>query len=377
MNELCNKCKWFKNNKCIHVEGSCVKIDTDGRRPNSVTFSTMEEDAKRRDFTCNALFYDPIADKIYDFVGGQDDIKNKILRFVGNPDDRIDEDKLRILRFIRFAIKLEFPTVDFLSYTAVRGNGINIKQIAPERIREEIVKCLEYRHPHSFLHLLSDTHILWYIFPDIAMLENEEQDPKWHPEGNCYVHIFKALELVRDESYIIKLATLFHDVGKPATHKVVDGRITTRGHHKVGADITRKALEELRFSNEEIEHICWLVYNHMVNPIKLKTSKLKKLLAHPYIEDLIKVMRADKASSHGDTSHADFLEKKLNEWTPEEIKPSALVTGHDLIEFGFKPGPLFKEILNEVVDLQLENKINNKEEAIGHIKRKFQTNMSI
>lgn len=341
-------------------------IYKDGRHPEKVIFSTMEEDAKRRDFTVNALFFDPLSGETFDFVGGINDLQTKTLSFVGDPLDRVNEDVLRMLRFVRFLAKLNFR-MDTSSFFAVKNNSSRIKLIPTDRIMEELVGMFKENDPKRVVELLYMTGLLSHILPCINRLETEEQDPIWHPEGNCFKHTLLALNQVKEENYILKLAVLFHDVGKPDTHEVINGRIATHEHHKTGADIAVKVLTDLRFSNNEIEQIRWLIYNHMKKPSLMKKSKLKKLMAHPQINDLVKLMRADGKAAAGNTTEADFLEAKLKEFTPEEIKPKPFIGGNDLINLGLKPGPVFKKILDEVSDLQLENKLTTREKALKYI----------
>jgi tRNA nucleotidyltransferase/poly(A) polymerase len=342
----------------------------DGRHPDSIKFSTMEEDAKRRDFTINSIFYDPIKNKYYDFVGGLNDIKTKTLRFVGNPNFRIKEDSLRMLRYVRF-IAREGLNYNLSDLNYIKNNSELIRKISNERIREELIKILSTNRSKIGLELLEKTFLLKETLPEIDILKYEEQDPYWHPEGNVFNHILCALDHVENYNYIIKLAVIFHDVGKPKTHKIIDGRITNHSHHSVGSEITEEVLKRLKFSNKEIGHIVWLVHNHMVTPSLLKKSKLKRLLSHEYIEDLIKVMAADKLGSHNNIYEVKFLEQKLQEWEPDEIKPEPLVNGKDLISLGFKPGIIFKEILNKISDLQLEGILNTKDDSITYIKNNW------
>ena len=360
--------------KGIDFEVATFRSDgnySDGRRPDSIEFVSMEEDAKRRDFTVNALFFDPIADKIFDFVGGQRDLKEGRLNFVGNPYERIQEDKLRILRFIRFLVKLDFFP-ESISVLVVKDMAELIKEIASERVREEFIKMLDLNKPRKVIELLFKFSLIHHMLPSVAALENEEQNPVWHPEGTALVHTLEALKYVKDENYIIKLAVLLHDIGKPKVHKIHEGRIVTPGHAAVGAEMVKDILTDLRFPNNEIELISWLVGSHMLPAHKMRKCKLKRLLAHPHIEDLIKVMRADKLGSLNNnpdkTVVFEFLKAKLIEWTPEEIKPEPLISGKDLIALGLKPSPLFKEILNNISDMQLEGIISTKEEAIKLVK---------
>jgi poly(A) polymerase len=364
----------------VNIEGADFEVATfrsdgeylDGRRPSTVHFSSIEEDAKRRDFTVNALFYDPLDDKVIDFVGGMADLENKVLRFVGDPEERIEEDKLRLLRFVRFLLKLKFQ-MDEKSFMAVRMNAPAIFKVSSERIREELMKMLEVGQPRKMVQLLMQTHLMELILPEVAALDGCEQDPIWHPEIDTLVHTIMVMENLKDEHPLLQLAAMFHDVGKPTTMEVRDGRITNRGHASVGKEMTEKRMRELKFSNDEIDLVASLVHHHMKGHVAphMRKSKLKRLLAEPWAEMLIKLAMADQKASHGDTNGAEFLKEKFETWEPEEIKPEPLVNGHDLIELGFKPGPIFSKILDTVSDEQLEGNLNTREEAIAFVKHNY------
>lgn len=341
----------------------------DGRRPSKVHFSSIEEDANRRDFTVNALFYDPLDKKVIDFVGGREDLKNKVLRFVGNAEDRIKEDKLRMLRFVRFALRLGFE-MDHDSFMTVRKHAHEIFQVSPERIREELMKMLEVGKPREMVQLLMQTHLMELILPEVAALESCEQDEIWHPEGDVLTHTIMVMENLKDEHPLLQLAAMFHDIGKPATKEERDGRITNRGHASVGRELAEKRMKELKFSNEEIELVTSLVHHHMKGHVAphMRKSNLKRLLAQPWAEELVKLAMADQEGSHGDTDGAEFLKEKFETWEPEEIKPEPLITGHDLMELGFKPGPIFSHILDAVSTEQLEGLLTSKFSAINYVK---------
>ena len=360
----------------VNIEGTDFEVATfrsdgeyfDGRRPSTVHFSDIKEDAERRDFTVNALFYDPLDKKVIDFVGGQEDLKNKILRFVGDPETRIKEDKLRLLRFVRFILKLGFE-MNKESFLAVRLHSPDIYKVSPERIREELMKMLEVGKPRQMVQLLMGTHLMHHILPEVAELAECEQDSEWHPEGDVLTHTIMVMEELKDEPSLLQLAAMFHDIGKPSTSVVRDGRITNRGHASVGKEMTEKRMRELKFSNDEIELVTSLVHHHMKGHVAphMKKSKLKRLLAEPWAEMLVKLAMADQKASHGDTEGAEFLKEKFETWEPEDVKPEPLITGNDLINLGLEPGPIFSEILDAVSDGQLEGDLNTWEEAIDYV----------
>ena len=343
---------------------------TDGRRPDSVSFTRSAwEDAERRDFTINALFYCPLTNQILDFVNGMRDIEKGTVRFVGDSLDRIEEDKLRMLRLIRFALKLDFK-MGATSFSAVQCHASDILNVSSERIREELVKMLELNRPKRMFKLLHKSGLLHYILPEIEALINDEQDPTWHPEGNTFKHTLMTLENLNGENTLLKLAGLFHDVGKPATHEVRGGRITNRLHASVGKEMTEEIMRRLKFSNDEIETVTALVHNHMKAHVakNMRKSRVKRLLQNEWAPDLIKLCRADQNASHKNTGSADYLQGLLDNLEPEELKPEPLINGHDLINMGFKPGPIFKKILDTVMDAQLEGTISTREEALSIVR---------
>lgn len=344
---------------------------SDGRRPDSVTFASMEEDALRRDFTINAIFFDPISNEFHDFVGGRDDIGNKILKFVGDPFERIEEDKLRMLRFCRFAGKFKF-NLDSHSFDAVRAMSPQLHFVAPERIREEFMKMLALGTPRGVMEILFKTHLIHRIIPEVADLEGCNQDPVHHPEGDVLTHTLMVMDSVKDEDPILQLAALLHDIGKPATTQVIDGKISHKGHEKVGASMTEAIMHRLKFSNDEIEHVVALVEDHMkVHVVKdMKKSTIKKLLSTSHADDLIKLGKADVFGRNDDGGWS-LLEEHRDSWEPEIVKPEPIITGRHLIEMGFEPGPIFKEILSAVQDEQLEDNIVSEEQAIKFVQERW------
>ena len=343
---------------------------SDGRHPDKVSFSTMKEDAQRRDLTINALFFDPIKEEIIDFVNGKEDIKNGIIRFVGVADERINEDKLRMMRAIRFAIKLGFKIEDS-SFKAIRKHASEINIISPERINQEFVKMIECRKPSIMFDLLDSSNLMTYIFPEIKKLVGLKQDPEWHPEGSVDIHTKLVMEQLKDGSVELILGGMFHDVGKFDTFGIKEnGRIGAHGHDKVGAEITENVLRRLKFSNEQIEHVVTLVENHMKghHASEMKKSTLRRYIAQPHFNDLLRLTEADALSSNKDTSEIDYIRSHIEEFKDWKELPPPLVTGRDLINLGLKPGPNFKTILDTCMDKQLEGSIVTKEDGISLVK---------
>jgi poly(A) polymerase len=349
------------------------KESADGRHPDSVTFSSMEEDAKRRDFTLNGIFYDPISKQIFDVVRGYEDIHNKIIRFIGDPDDRIVEDKLRMLRAVRFAVRLDF-TIDPATLEAVKRHSAEILQVSSERIADELLKILRTGNYARAMDLLFETELIKHILPDVHAMKGCEQPVDYHPEGDVFMHTIKALDnLPADASDELRMGTLLHDVGKPVVQTFED-RIRFNRHELKGKDIAREILKRLKFSNEFSDRVLSLVENHMKFMFvkDMRTSRLKRFISMPYFEEHMALHRADCLSSHKDLSGYDFVREKMNTYEPEEIRPVRIITGKDLLGMGFLAGPLFKQILTDVEDRQLEGLISDREQALKYVAETYQ-----
>lgn len=366
----------------VELKGTSFELATfrrdgtysDGRRPDSVEFTSMEEDAKRRDFTINAMFYDPCKKKYIDFVDGQKDLQARRIRFVSDPVHRITEDNLRLIRAIRFAIKLN-SWIDPESMKAIRENAFKIANVASERIREEFMKMLELGDPRKMLDLLFESNLIDYILPEFKPMKGSKQNPRWHLEGDCYVHTTIVMENLAKEKPLLQFAALMHDIGKPSTAKVEGDdpdKISNHGHDDVGAKLALDIMTRLKFSNEEIDYVVNLVQNHMKHQVakEMKKSTLARFMAQPYFDDLLKLNYADIRAASGDLSTIKFLEEQKRSWKPEEIKPkTSLVTGDDLIAMGLKPGPQFKELLTIVMDAQLEGTVKTKDEGLKIVQK--------
>ena len=345
----------------------------DGRRPEMVTFSTPEEDAARRDFTINGMFHDPVADKFIDFVGGQEDLRSKTLRAIGDPVARFREDKLRLLRAVRFAARFGYD-IDPATWDAIKAHAADIHAVSAERIREELVKILAHANRVRGFDLLDQSGLLKEILPEIEKLKGCEQPAQFHPEGDVFVHTRAMLELLPPGAPVaVALSVLFHDIGKPPTfryHKDED-RIRFSGHDRVGAEMTERVMERLRFSRADIERTVEAVRQHMVfkDVQNMRTAKLKRFLAREGFEEELELHRVDCQSSHGALDNYDFLKAKADEFANEPLIPPPLVTGHDLMALGWKPGPHFGPVLEAVQTAQLEGTLTTTEEAVEWIKR--------
>ena len=343
------------------------------RHPESVTFSTPEEDALRRDFTINALFYDPTTDEILDFVNGQTDLKAKRIRCVGNPNLRLEEDALRVLRAIRFAARLGF-SIEPETYHALVTNAKHLLAISAERIREELLLMLCAPNPSHALDLLMETGIMELILPEVAAMRGVEQPPQYHPEGDVWTHTKMCMELLEKPSPTLAMATLLHDVGKPPTFEITD-RIRFNGHDQVGAKMAQVICQRLKFSNADTDAIVTMVKRHMqwINLQQMRPAKSTRFLAAPTIEEELALHRADCLSSHGDLSNYEWATAHLQEVKTErkEIVPKPLLNGHDLIKMGYTPGPNFSKILQQLQDRQIEGATTNVEEAREWIHASF------
>jgi poly(A) polymerase len=345
-------------------------VYVDGRRPESVVFTTAEGDAARRDFTINGLFYDPIGERVLDFVGGEADLRSGVVRAIGDPVARFAEDKLRLLRCVRFAASLGFR-VEEKTWAALSAGAGEILQVSAERIRDELVKIFQHPSRVAGFDLLDESGLLDIVLPEVGAMRGCEQPPDFHPEGDVFVHTRLMLSLLPESvSVPLVFSVLLHDTGKPSTfRRDENGRIRFNGHESVSATITERIFERLRFSNEELEETVVAVKNHMAfKDVKnMRVATLKRFLARPTIEDEMELHRVDCQGSHGLLDNYDFLRAKQSEFSREPLIPEPLVTGHDLIMMGRRPGREFKAILDAVQVLQLEGVLKSKDEAISWI----------
>jgi poly(A) polymerase len=344
----------------------------DGRHPEAVTFSSPREDAERRDFTVNGMFYDPIAREVIDFVGGRADLDCRLLRAIGDAPSRFREDRLRMLRAIRFATILEFE-IDPATWQALQNKAPEIHSVSAERIREELVRIFLSPNRVRGLDLLDESGLLAQLIPELLPLKGCEQPPQFHPEGDVWVHTRRMLELLPAQvSVPLVFSVLLHDIGKPSTFSLdpAEGRIRFNTHDKIGAAMTRAIMERLRFSRDEIEATVEAVDQHMVfkDVQHMRVAKLRRFMARPGFEEEMELHRVDCQSSHAKLDNYDFLRARQEEFANEPLIPPPLVNGDDLIALGWKPGPKFKEVLDAVQTRQLEGTLTSKEEAIEWIK---------
>lgn len=344
----------------------------DGRHPETVGFSkTPQEDVKRRDFTINGLLYDPLKDNILDYVNGREDIKNGIIRAIGDPFERFNEDKLRLMRAVRFACRYNYK-IEEDTLKAIKSLSPRITEVSTERIRDELDKIIRGKHPGLGLQMLHDTGLLQHILPEVSQMMGVPQPEEFHPEGDVFTHTKICLDLLKNPSRELAFSALLHDIGKPKTFVRAE-RIRFDGHVPLGARMADEICRRLRFSNEEREHIVTYINNHLrfMDVQEMRESKLKRFMqSETFIEEL-ELHRADCLASHCKLDNWEFCKRKLEEYSKEELKPQPLITGNDLITLGYTPGPLFKDILTKVCDLQLENQLKTKEEALTWIKENY------
>jgi poly(A) polymerase len=355
-----------------HIEIATFRTDgsyKDGRRPESVTFSTPEEDAQRRDFTLNGLFERPESGELIDYVGGVVDLRAGVLRAIGEPGERFAEDGLRLLRAVRFATTLEFE-IEPMTLAAIRECAPLLERISPERIRDEFSKILTSPLRRAGIELLVDTGLMAYIVPEFLNTLGCEQPPEWHPEGDVFTHTCIMLEMLAVDSPLeLCLAVLLHDIGKPPCQTFED-RIRFNGHDTKGAEMADAILRRLRYPNDVIAAVVGMVARHMqfMNVKQMRTAKLKRFMAEPTFAEEMELHRVDCGSSNGFTDNYEFLQTKAEEFAAEPLIPPPLVTGRDLIQLGLKPGPRFKEILEFIQTEQLEGRILAREPALAYLK---------
>ena len=359
-----------------HVEIATFRTDgsyKDGRRPETVEFSTPEHDAQRRDFTINGLFERPETGEVIDFVGGLADLNARVIRAIGDPVARFTEDSLRLLRAVRFSTTLGFE-IEPVTLAAIRDCAPLLERISPERVRDEFSKIMVSPRRRHGLEMLADSGLIQHFIPEVLKLIGCEQPPEWHPEGDVYVHTCIMLEMLGPDAPLeLCLAVLLHDIAKPPCQTFDDeaGRIRFNGHDAMGAEMAETILRRLRYSNDTIAAVVPMVARHMqfMNVQQMRTAKLKRFMAEPNFEQEMELHRVDCGSSNGFTDNYEFLQKKAVEFAAEPLIPPPLVSGKDLIKLGLKPGPRFKEILEAIQTEQLEGRILDREPAMDYLKR--------
>jgi poly(A) polymerase len=364
----------------IQVEVATFRSDIgylDGRHPDKVVYTkSAEEDAKRRDFTINALLLDPVTDKVLDYVGGRRDLGAGIIRAIGRPVERFQEDKLRLVRAVRFAARFGYG-IEASTFSAIRKLAPEVRQVSAERLRGELTKILTEGAARRGFELLDETGLLEQLLPEVARMKGVEQPPQFHPEGDVWTHTLIMLGMLRaGTSPTLAWGVLLHDVGKPPTFTPPsgpNGRIRFDEHAEVGTRMAEEICARFRFSNDDTAQIAGLVANHMrfKDATQMKPATLKRFVRLNEFDEHLELHRLDCSSSHGMLDNYEFVRHFIAETPPEEVRPPRLVTGDDLIALGYRPGPSFKAILEAIEEAQLDGKFSTREEALRMAEEAF------
>ena len=343
----------------------------DGRRPEQVEFAGPEADARRRDFTINGMFYDPVEERVIDYVGGRNDIERGVIRAIGDPEQRFAEDYLRMLRAVRFAARFGFE-IEAETFAGIERQAGRIEAVSAERIRDELTQILTEGSPARGFQLLLDSGLLACVLPEVAAMDGVAQPLEFHPEGDVWTHVKLVLDALDEPEATLAWGTLLHDIGKPPTYEERD-RIRFNGHDAVGAEMAGAICRRLRMSNEDTARICQLVGQHMRfrHVREMRSSKLKRFLREPNFRELLELHRADCLASHGSLELYEFCREKLEEGDPEELRPPRLLSGHDLMRMGFAPGPIFGEMLDALEEEQLEGRVTDRDGAERFVRERF------
>ena len=347
---------------------------SDGRHPDHVIYAdSAQEDVKRRDFTINALLLDPQTNEVLDYTGGREDLRNGIIRAIGRPQERFREDKLRMVRAVRFAARFDY-TIEERTFRAIVDLAPNILQVSAERLRDELTKLLREGAARRAFELLDESALLRVLLPEISRMKGVQQPPQFHPEGDVWTHTLLMLgELLPACSRTLAWGVLLHDVGKPPTFappSSPEGRIRFDGHPEVGARMAAEICRRLRFSNDDLEQVEALVANHLrfKDVQQMKPATLKRFVRLPGFEEHLELHRLDCISSHRQLQNYDLVRRFLADTPPQEVRPPRLLTGDDLIAMGLRPGPQFKPILEAVEERQLNGTIKDRQQALEFVR---------
>lgn len=344
----------------------------DGRRPSHVRYGSLEEDVFRRDFTINGMIYDPVEDRVIDLVEGQKDLERCSIRAIGNAHQRFEEDRLRMIRAVRFAASLKFE-IESSTFAAVKQLAATITQISWERIGEEVTRILTEGGARRGFELLDETGLLAVLLPEVGAMKGTQQSPDYHPEGDVFAHTMLLLSHLDEPSETLAYGCLLHDIAKPVCIRQDADRITFYGHTEKGAEMAEEILKRLKRARAVSERVSYLVRNHLrhVQAPQMRLSTLKRFLREDGIEELLELARIDALSSNGDLEYYRFCKERLGELKDEEIRPAPLVRGDDLIALGLTPGPIFADILRQVEDAQLGGELTSREAALEWIQRHY------
>jgi tRNA nucleotidyltransferase/poly(A) polymerase len=343
---------------------------SDGRHPDRVTYSaTAEEDVRRRDFTINGLMMDPRSGQVIDLVGGRADLDARLIRAIGDPERRFSEDKLRMMRAVRFAARFDFA-IELTTFAAIRSLAREIHQVSAERLRDELTRILTEGAARRGFELLDATSLLPAVLPEIARMKGVQQPPEFHPEGDVWIHTRIMLEsLPAGLSPTLAWGVLLHDVGKPPTFSPATGpgtRIRFDRHAEVGARMAEELCRRFRFSHADTDQVASLVRHHLhfIDVPRMRPATLKRFVRLPHFDEHLELHRLDCLASNGKLDTYEFVRRFLAGTPPEEVRPPRLISGHDLRDLGLVPGPRFGELLRAVEEAQLEGLVHTREQAL-------------
>lgn len=344
----------------------------DGRRPSHVRYGSLQEDILRRDFTINGMIYDPIDDRLIDLVDGKQDLERRRIRAIGPPRERFEEDRLRMVRAVRFAASLGF-TIEEETFAAIQELAPTVTQISWERIGEEITRILTEGGARKGLELLDATGLLKLLLPEVEAMKGVEQSPDYHPEGDVFEHTLLTLEHLAGATETLAYGCLLHDVAKPVCVQRAGDRVTFYGHTEKGAEMAEQVLKRLKRSRAVWERVAYLVRNHLrhTQAPKMRLSTLKRFLGEEGIDELLELTRIDALSANGNLQYYLYCKQKRAELKEEEIHPEPLLRGRDLIALGLTPGPLFQEILRQVEEAQLGGELGSRDEALEWVRKNY------
>ncbi|MGE5111032.1 MAG: CCA tRNA nucleotidyltransferase [Acidobacteriaceae bacterium] len=348
---------------------------SDGRHPDAVRYTTdPREDVQRRDFTINGLMLDPLdGQHVLDYVDGQLDLQRHLIRTIGDPERRFREDKLRMMRAVRFAARFEYE-IDPSTFAAIQRLAPEIHQVSRERQREELTKMLTEGHARRAFELLDATGLLQEVLPEIEKMKGVEQPPQFHPEGDVWIHTLLLLSMLpAGSSRTLAWGALLHDVGKPPTFRIAPDRIRFDNHVEVGTRMAEEIGHRFRMSNDDISQIAALVANHLrfADVRNMKESTFKRFIRLPRFDEHLELHRIDCLGSHGILDFYQYTREKMANLPLEQIRPQPLITGHDLLAAGYQQGPRFKQILSAVEDAQLEGRLQSFSDAMNFVEREF------